>query len=70
MTPRRRHFPGKQPAEERPGHRGGAIQPNTRQSILPARMCVVAAVSAATAETPMLAPVPAAGLEAAATNHR
>ena len=42
---------------------GGAIHQNTRQWIRPARTCVTAAVAAATPETPMFAPAPAAGLE-------
>jgi hypothetical protein len=48
-----------------PAIEGGAIQPNRRQLIRPARMCVVEAVAAAMPETAMFAPPALAGDEAA-----
>ena len=58
-------LPETSPPRIAPTTDGGAIHQKTRQWIRPARTCVTAAVAAATPETPMLAPAPAAGLEAA-----
>ena len=60
--------PDRRPPTTAPTIDGGAIQRKRRQSIRPARMWETAEANAATAETPMFAPAPAAGLEAASTS--
>ena len=60
--------PDRSPPTTAPSIEGGAIHAKRRQSIRPARMWAVAEARAAIAETPMFAPAPAAGLEAARTS--
>src|SRR6266498_1583138 len=61
-------LPAKYPPARAPATEGGAIQPNRRQLIRPARIWLVEALAAAIPETAMFAPPPAAGEDAASTN--
>ena len=56
--------PASRPPATAPRIEGGPIHATSRQLILPARMCTVAAVSAAIAEIARFAPPPAAADEA------
>src|SRR4051812_26447524 len=59
--------PPTRPPATAPRIEAGAIQPNSRQLMRPARMWTAAAVAAAIAEIARLTPVPEAALEAASS---